>query len=156
MMNEYHFYDTSSLLMRASNLFDIEENIVISTITLQELEHIKSSNEKEPAVRASARQILHKLREYPKSYEVMVYNDEEDVLKPIRDMKLPINNDMRILGSAIHYDKYFHPDETIFITNDMALSSIANLFFGEDSVQCIPEEESDEYVGYKEVTMDNE
>ena len=78
MMNEYHFYDTSSLLMRASNLFDIEENIIISTITLQELENIKSSNDKEPAVKMAARHILNKLRDHPKAYQVLVYSDEEE------------------------------------------------------------------------------
>lgn len=156
MMNEYHFYDTSSLLMRASNLFDIEEHIVISTITLQELEKIKSSNDKEPSVRAAARQVLHKLREHPKAYEVMIYNDEEQILQPIKKLLLPINNDTKILGSAVYYDSVYHPDETIFITNDLALAAMANLFFGEDSIQSIPEEEPDEYVGYKEVVMSNE
>lgn len=157
MMNEYHFYDTSSLLMRAGNLFTTEENIVISTITLQELEHIKSSADKDPAIRAATRQILRSLREHPKAYEVMIYNNEDEVLEPIRQNKLPINNDTRILASAIFYDKHYHPDETIFITNDIALGHMANLFFGEDSIQWIPEEEPDDYCGYKEIVMsDNE
>ena len=108
MMNEYHFYDTSSLLMRAGNLFTTEENIVISTITLQELEHIKSSADKDPAIRAATRQILRLLREHPKAYEVMIYNSEDEVLEPIRRNKLPINNDTRILASAIFYDKYYN------------------------------------------------
>ena len=155
MMNEYHFYDTSSLLMRAGNLFTTEENIVISTITLQELEHIKSSADKDPAIRAATRQILRSLREHPKAYEVMIYNNEDEVLEPIRQNKLPINNDTRILASAIFYDKHYHPDETIFITNDIALGHMANLFFGEDSVQWIPEDEPDEYCGYKDIMMDD-
>ena len=156
MMNEYHFYDTSSLLMRASNLFDIEENIVISTITLKELENIKSSNDKEPSVRAAARQVLHKLHDHPKAYEVMIENNQQEMLEPIHQMMLPINNDTKILGSAIYYDKYYHPDETIFITNDLALASMANLFFGDDSVQWIPEDEPEEYNGYAVVILDEE
>lgn len=157
MMNEYHFYDTSSLLMRAGKLFTTEENIVISTITLQELEHIKSSADKDPAIRAATRQVLRSLQEHPKAYEVMIYNNEEEILEPIKRNKLPINNDTRILASAIFYDKHYHPDETIFITNDISLWHMANLFFGEDSVQSIPEEEPDDYCGYKEIVMnDNE
>ena len=156
MMNEYHYYDTSSLLMRADNLFSTEEEIVISTITLQELEHIKSSADKDPAIRAAARQVLRSLYEHPKAYEVMIYNNEDEILAPIREMRLPINNDTRILASAIHYDKTFHPDETVFITNDLALASMANLFFGEDSVQWIPEEQYDNYSGYVEVTMNDD
>lgn len=155
-MNEYHFYDTSSLLKRASNLFDIEENIVISTITLQELEKIKSSADKEPSVRAATRQVLNKLHEHPKGYEVAIYNNEDEILLPIKKMMLPINNDTKILASAIAYDNMYHPDETIFYTNDISLQVIANLFFGEDSVRWIPDEESDEYLGYKEIVMDED
>ena len=155
MMNEYHFYDTSSLLMRASNLFDIEENIIISTITLQELENIKSSNDKEPAVKMAARHILNKLRDHPKAYQVLVYSDEEEILAPIRKMRLPINNDTRILGSAIYYDKNIHPDETIFYTNDLSLAAIANLFFGDDSIRSISEEQEYDYSGYKEIIMND-
>lgn len=156
MMNEYHYYDTSSLLKRAGNLFTTEENIVISTITLQELENIKSSADKDPAIRAAARQVLRSLREHPKAYEVMIYNNEEELLAPIREAKLPINNDTRILASAIFYDKHYHPDETIFITNDISLGSIANLFFGEDSVRWIPEDIVDDYSGYKTVFLNDE
>ena len=85
----------------------------------------------------------------------MIYNNEDEVLEPIRQNKLPINNDTRILASAIFYDKHYHPDETIFITNDIALGHMANLYFGEDSVQWIPEDEPDEYCGYKDVMMDD-
>ena len=155
-MNEYHFYDTSSLLKRASNLFDIEENIVISTITLQELEKIKSSADKEPSIRAATRQVLNKLHEHPEDYEVAIYNNEDEILLPIKQMMLPINNDTKILASAIMYDKKYHPDETVFYTNDISLQVIANLFFGEDSVRWIPDEETDEYLGYKEIVMDED
>ena len=40
MMN--NFYDTNALLKRAGNLFEKEENIIISSITLTELENIKT------------------------------------------------------------------------------------------------------------------
>lgn len=44
---KYNFYDTSSLLLRADNLFNNEnETIVISTITLKELEEIKTNGRK--------------------------------------------------------------------------------------------------------------
>ena len=39
----YNFYDTSSLLLKANTLFeDPTEKIVISSITLKELEEIKT------------------------------------------------------------------------------------------------------------------
>lgn len=43
----YNFYDTCSLLLRADNLFSTEENIVISSVTLNELEGIKTSYSKD-------------------------------------------------------------------------------------------------------------
>lgn len=43
MTNNYRFYDTCSLLLRAENLFDNNEHFAISSITLEELENIKTS-----------------------------------------------------------------------------------------------------------------
>ena len=55
----YNFYDTSSLLLKASNLFeDEEEKIVISSITLSELEEIKSSSVKDADIKFAARRLL--------------------------------------------------------------------------------------------------
>lgn len=71
------------------------------------------------------------------------------MLEPILHKSLEINNDMKILACAIDYDTNVHPDETIFITNDLALQSIANLFFGNDSIKAINEEDPDKYLGYK-------
>ena len=154
MMNEYHFYDTSSLLKRASNLFDIEENIVISTTTLKELELIKTSNDKAPSVVAAARQVLDRLDQHPKGYETVV--ETADMLEPIKTKQLQINNDTKILGAAIYYDTYIHPDETYFYSNDKSLRAQANLFFGEDSIRWILDEVKEQYTGYKEITMDEE
>jgi len=53
---------------------------------------------------------------------------------------LSINNpspDIKILATAVHYDIFVHPDETIFYSNDLHLKLIANLFFGEDSVRAV-------------------
>lgn len=75
------------------------------------------------------------------------------MLAPIAEKGLEISNDMKILASAIDYDKRIAPDNTLFVTNDLALQNIANLFFGEDSIISVPEEDADKYCGYKEVIM---
>jgi hypothetical protein len=54
------FYDTCSLLLKAGDLFN-EENFTISSITLQELENIKNSSNKDEDVKYSARKILQDL-----------------------------------------------------------------------------------------------
>ena len=40
----YYFYDTSSLISSADSLFENDNKIVVSSITLAELENIKTSN----------------------------------------------------------------------------------------------------------------
>ena len=67
-----------------------------------------------------------------------------------------VNTDLKILACAFDYDTHEHPDETIFVTNDLALKTIANLFFGEDSIESVDEEQVDQYSGYKEVKIANE
>jgi len=47
---------------------------------------------------------------------------------------------MKILATAIDYDTNVHPDETIFVTNDLALKAIANLFFGDKMLESVDEE----------------
>ena len=51
----YKFYDTSSLLLNISDLFSEEDTtVVISSITLQELENIKTSAHKDFSIKSAA------------------------------------------------------------------------------------------------------
>jgi predicted ribonuclease YlaK len=137
----YKFYDTCSLLLKANHLFDEEENvkIVISSITLQELEDIKTSNNKNAEIKYAARRILNELNDNPNKYEIWVF--KESMLEPMINKGFDyINNDLRILACAFDYDFNEHPDETVFVTNDLALKAIANCFFGEDSILSVNEE----------------
>jgi len=55
-MTKNNFYDTSSLLLKVGHLFDDEEeNIYISSITLEELEKIKTSSNKDADIKYTAR-----------------------------------------------------------------------------------------------------
>jgi len=65
---EYHFYDTSALLERSKDLFCHEENIVISSITLEELDGLKTKSSK-------ARRVIRLLEQNKYDYEVLFYND---------------------------------------------------------------------------------
>jgi predicted ribonuclease YlaK len=58
LKNNYKFYDTSSLLKNPKGLFDDCEHWAISSITLEELEDIKSSNHKTEEIKAKARKIV--------------------------------------------------------------------------------------------------
>lgn len=148
-MITYHFYDTCSLLLKANDLFnDPSEHIIISSITLNELENIKTSSVKDPDVKYCARKLLHTLNNNLNKFTCWIF--KIPMLAPIEEAGLDITNDMRILACAIDYDKRVHPDATIFITNDLALKNIANLFFGEDSIQSVNEDYKEDYDGYIE------
>ena len=155
-MMTYKFYDTCSLLLKTNHLFD-EENVkvVISSISLQELEDIKTANNKDAETKYSARKLLNILNENPKAYEIWTF--KEDMLKPIIEKGFDhINNDLRILACAFNYDYTQHPDETVFVTNDLALKAIANCFFGEDSIESVNEEQLDQYTGFKEIQLSDQ
>lgn len=136
-MNKYPFFDTSALLRMASSL---PFPLAISSITLEELEHLKSTL-------PQARLVLKQLASN-RNYTTIIF--KETYLTPIVEASLPINNDNRIIACALTYDRT-HPDEVQFITADVAQSVIANLFFGEDSITLLKEEEEDSYTGYIEI-----
>ena len=153
-MKTYKFYDTCSLLLKVDTLFEDNDPIVISSVTLNELENIKTAMNKDPDVKYAARRLLHMLAENPYSYEVHIFN--MNMLEPITEKALSITEDTKILATAIDYDRTRHPDETVFVTNDLALKNIANLFFGNDSIESVYEEAEDDYKGYLEIQMSDE
>ena len=140
------FYDTSSLLLMDEKLFN--EKFVISSITLGELEHIKSSFHKDFNIKQSARKLLNLLDENHDKYYVSIYN--ETMINPIVEKGLEITNDTKILACALDYEKNYAPDDLIFITNDLLLKQFAWLFFGNDSIQSV-KPEVDEYTGYMDI-----
>ena len=74
------------------------------------------------------------------------------MIKPIQKYDLSITNDMKILATALSYNKQNknHPIDN-FITNDLTLKCIAKLFLS--NVSSIEEERHDPYTGYIEVTL---
>ena len=70
----YNFYDTSSLLLKANTLFeDPTEKIVISSITLKELEEIKTMYNKTSDIKFAARHVLTQLAAHTNEYEVVIF-----------------------------------------------------------------------------------
>lgn len=125
----YKFFDTSALLsINKKDFLQNDYRIVISTITLQEVEK-KGSR---------ARKILKWLNKYSDRYDVYVFKRE--MMNDIVAKNLDISNDSKILATAIAYDREVHPDETVFVTNKQSLKHIANLFFGNDSIEIFKKE----------------
>ena len=68
-MTNYLFYDTSSLLLNVNHLFDNpNDKVVISSVTFQELEEIKTSTKKTEDVKQSARLLLRLLENNTDKY----------------------------------------------------------------------------------------
>ena len=137
MTKTYNFYDTSSLLLRAEDDSLFDENLVISTITLTELENIKTSRYKNECIQNTAKKLIKKLNSNINKYEVVIF--KEKFLNDIKELSLPDTPDTRILACAKFCNDNIHPDETNFITNDLSLANMANLIFGTDSIYQVEE-----------------
>ena len=84
-------------------MFENDESIAISSITLEELENIKTSANKDAEIKYAARKLLHILDAHMDKYVVQHYKDF--FLKPIVKKGLSITNDTKILSCAIAMKK---------------------------------------------------
>jgi predicted ribonuclease YlaK len=144
------FYDTSSLLLKVDTLFEEKELFAISSITLNELENIKTSNSKSEDVKYAARKLLHTLDENSGDYDIEIF--KEHMLKPINEADLSVTADAKILACAKAYADR-RTEEVCFVTNDLALKTLAKLFFAH--IEKV-EEDEDDYCGFKEVILNTD
>lgn len=148
------FYDTSSLLLAGENLFEKKEKFLISSVTLQELEQIKTSY-KDLDTKYSARIITRLIEQYPELCEVIIHR-ENYVQELLKYHEIEINNDTKILSDAYWTDSHQpYTSRVIFVTNDLCLKNIANLYFSSTDIESI-EEDTDDYSGYKEIYTNDE
>ena len=148
---KYKCYDTCSLLEQAGHLFESDEfTLVISSITLEELESIKTSGNKDPDVKYAARKVLTDMDEHYGAFEIVLYNDSYGDMM-MRD-GISLSNDAKIIACARHFAAKHPQDEVIFVTNDLICRHIASMYFVTEKVI----EEDYDYDGYKEVYLDED
>jgi predicted ribonuclease YlaK len=138
-------------LKEAGHLFASDEfTLVITSITLEELENIKISSNKDADVKYAARKVLADLDENYGSFEIVLYNDlyGEKMLKD----GISLSNDAKIISCARHFAATHPEDEVIFVTNDLICRHIASMYFKTEKI----EEEEYDYEGYKEVYLNND
>ena len=151
----YKFYDTCSLLLKVDNLWEDNVIMVLSSITLEELENIKTSVNKDPDVKFAARKIAHELDEHfqDDSYRVIIWNNS--MMDDLMEANLPVTNDSKIIICADAYMNLIEPeDEFYFYTNDICCRLLAH-----QTLECpvrIVEEEIYDYDGYKIVQMNDD
>lgn len=148
---KYKCYDTCSLLEQAGHLFDSDGfTLVISSITLEELENIKTSGNKDPDVKYAARKVLTDMDEHYGAFEIVLYNDSYGDMM-MRD-GISLSNDAKIIACARHFAAKHPQDEVIFVTNDLICRHIASMYFITEKVI----EEDYDYDGYKEIYLDED
>lgn len=151
----YKFYDTCSLLLKVDNLWEEDSTLVLSSITLEELENIKTASNKDPDVKFAARKLSRELDEHfgDGSYTVMIWS--QDLMEDLADAHLPITNDSKIIICAKNYMQLIKPeDEFFFYTNDICCKHLAHIAL-DCPIRSVEEEKYD-YDGYKIIQMNDD
>ena len=144
MSMKFKFFDTCSLLEQADKLFqqDRDYDIVISSISLEELEHIKTAYNKDFDIKRAARRLVATMDEHYDEFEIIVYNSKlEDW---ILSSGFSLSNDMKIIACAKEFTLNHPDDEFIFVTDDLICRHIASMFFDTEKSAKM----ENEYYGY--------
>lgn len=141
------FVDTNILLSHLDELKK-EDFFYLSSVSIEELENIKTSSRKSESIKYSARKVVRWLSENPNRYEIIVYDSV--IAKTLNKTNLEDTNDNRIISSAKHVEQ--NRDNLIFVTNDILAKLIAKLYFSL-VVESIENHSKDEYKGYMEKSL---
>ena len=143
-MGKKKFYDTNAILDLQDKMF--ENAFCISSISLQEMENIKTSGRKDEETKYKARKALHLLDENKDKYEVVIYTTAME--NYIVEKQLEITPDTKIIASCA-FSRGLLPQDTdfVFVTNDIACKMIASKIFGLE-VESVGEKENI-YKGYR-------
>lgn len=136
------FYDTSSLLLAGEDILS-EEEFRISSITIQELENIKTSSFRDQETKYAARQALNMIEQCQNKCTIVHHSPCRE--KDITSQSLEVTNDTKILSDVLAYD----PAQVVFVTNDLALKHLAQSFFQLKVESYRPREE--DYTGFFDV-----
>ena len=148
-MGKKKFYDTNAILDLQDKMF--EDDFCISSISLQEMENIKTSGRKDEETKYKARKALHLLDENKDKYEVVIYTTAME--NYIVEKQLEITPDTKIIASCAFSRGLLQQDtDFIFVTNDIACKMIASKIFGLE-VESVGEKELDEYKGFVEKSL---
>lgn len=151
-MMTYKFYDTSALIEKES--FFPDEQIIISSITLEELERLKTSNTIVEDLRYAVRHVLNLIDTNPDTVHYIIY--EQLLMEPFKSYSGDWNNDLKIIACAKSFLDA-HP-EGFFITNDRSQRLLAKHLIPAHASHIISEERVAQpvYTGYKIITPNDE
>lgn len=151
-MKKVFFYDTCSLLNELHSAFE-NDFFYISSVTLEELENIKTSSSKDQDIKYRARQLLHLLFENKDKYKVVIFQKEWETA--ISNFSyLSDNNDSKIIFSAFITDTGISFD-LVFKTDDLCCAILAKRI-GLTVETTYEQMKLDNYTGFIEKTISNE
>lgn len=128
---------------------------LLSSITLSELEDIKTNNRKTEDVRYAARKATHYLNENPEKYKVVIYTDE--IESYIHKKMIEITPDTKIIGCCAFTSGNARGScNVVFATNDLACKNIAKNIFSLDVESIKYDLVGELYKGYREITLDDD
>lgn len=142
-----YFYDTNALLELREKLLDSDEKFYLSSISLKELENIKTSKNKDENLKYKARKLVHLLDENPDKYKVIIYDNWCKEL--IENLQLSTDSpDNQICACA----KMLQDDvgEVIFVSNDLCCKTIAHYCFGLKA-ESVNQSKENIYTGYRAI-----
>ena len=146
------FLDTNALLNLGENAF--KERFIIAQKTLEEIENIKISSNKDSEIKYKARNIARLLDINERGYDIIAYSPE--IKKIIDDHFLSETPDNIILASAYYYNLN---EPVLVCSDDLNCKFISRNIFGL-TTKGINEinlvKNLDEYKGYKDVTLSDE
>lgn len=148
-ISKIRFLDTNALLKLQNKTF--EDRFIISSVTLQELENIKVSRNKDEETKYNARKVLHLLDENQDKYDVVIYTTAME--NYIIEKQVEISSDTKIIATA-SFSKGLIPkdDEFVFVTDDIACKVIAQKIFGLD-VEGVSDTSLNDYKGFVEKSL---
>ena len=146
------FLDTNALLNLGENAF--KERFIIAQKTLEEIENIKISSNKDSEIKYKARNIARLLDINESGYDIIAYSPE--IKKIIDDHLLSETPHNIILASAYYYNLN---EPVLVCSDDLNCKFISRNIFGL-TTKGINEinlvKNLDEYKGYKDVTLSDE
>lgn len=141
------FYDTNALLRLLHKAFD--EQFVLSSKTIEELEHIKCSDKKDAEIKYSARKLVKLLDINKEKFITVVPNN--NTYKILKKFQLDASPDNIIMACAYEFN---NKNKIKFISDDIACKIIGREIFKLD-VEGIKEKPDEEYTGFKEVKLND-
>lgn len=147
-----YFYDTNVLLNHYDKIFDKNEKFYISSITLQELENIKTQSNRDEEIKYAARRIIHLLNENLTSWKIYLHTNVEEESANLSGFI--VNNDIRIIVDCAALAQ---KEPVTFVTDDLCCKLIAqtlldNVLKSDD----VFKEIKDDYHGYTEFSNEEE